>query len=303
MTKNGKPFGDLCGRVFVHSISIIMTLLLLANSFCTIGSWCIGIILAAIAALGAKEFYTMAEIKSGHPKKTLGAVTVFIFLILSFVSIRFFHYFPGELGKNLPWIFLIPITGFLIFSFGSLENSAVMNVGTTLFGILYLGVPLKLFFEILYGFNNLDLPKLGIWLTAYLICVTKGADVFSYFFGKAFGKRKISPVLSPKKTVVGLVCGLIGSGLIGMLFSTVMSTYYKPLSFKSSSIIVLIAIILGFIGFLGDIAESIFKRDASVKDSYAFKAIGGVLDNLDSLLFASPVFYFILRIFDFFGLL
>lgn len=296
MKKIQTSFSDLFRRVIVHAISITMLLLFLRNATYVAGAWFMGFLVAVLGALGANEFYILARLKSAQPKKIWGVVATFGFLIFSFLNLRFPDYFPGDIGKNLPWILLTIWTGCLIFSFKNLTSSPVINTGVTLFGLLYVGFPLKLFLEILYGFSYPNWPSLGLWLTSFLICVTKSTDVFGYFFGKAFGKTKITPLISPKKTVVGLISGLIGSGLVAALFSTALSHYHRPLHARETALIITAGLLLGFVGFLGDLSESLFKRDSSVKDSYSFPSVGGILDNLDSLLFSTPVFYLLLKI-------
>lgn len=123
----------------------------------------------------------------------------------------------------------------------------------------------------------------------YLYAVVWTADSFAYYIGKGFGKRKLYPEVSPKKTQAGAFGSLIGG-----IFASILLGY--SLLNKSLSILFLIGILIGFISILGDLVESMFKRDAGVKDSsFFFPEHGGVLDKIDSLLFGGVLLYFIIK--------
>lgn len=135
------------------------------------------------------------------------------------------------------------------------------------------------------------LPEGNIWLLL-LTGITAGSDSGAYYVGRAFGKRKLSPLISPKKTVEGAVGGifsglLVAAGLAFLLLDTV------PWTFVFCS-----AIVLGIIGICGDLAESVIKRATGTKDSGTILGgHGGILDRADSMLFAAPVLYYLLLIF------
>ncbi|MCX8033860.1 MAG: phosphatidate cytidylyltransferase [Thermodesulfovibrio sp.] len=123
----------------------------------------------------------------------------------------------------------------------------------------------------------------------YLYAVVWTADSFAYYIGKGFGKRKLYPEVSPKKTWAGAYGSLIGgvsaSLLIGHLFLN-----------KSFPTLLLIGLLIGFISIFGDLVESMFKRDAGVKDSsFFFPEHGGVLDKIDALLFGGVLLYFSIK--------
>ncbi len=115
-------------------------------------------------------------------------------------------------------------------------------------------------------------------------------DSFAYLVGKSFGKQKLFPSISPKKTVEGFLGGLFFS----CIASYFISIYVDALSFSSWLIL---AIIISVFGTLGDLIESKFKRQANVKDSGAIMpGHGGLLDRLDSIIFAAPFIYLFLRL-------
>ncbi|MBU6148593.1 MAG: CDP-archaeol synthase, partial [Verrucomicrobia bacterium] len=120
-------------------------------------------------------------------------------------------------------------------------------------------------------------------LVVYLVAVTKMADVGGYFMGRLFGRIKLAPNISPSKTIVGAVFGLISS----MLMSLLLSCYINIQFFEA----MILGLILGVAAELGDLAESVLKRDAQVKDSNQIPGLGGILDLIDSLLFTTPILF------------
>ena len=126
------------------------------------------------------------------------------------------------------------------------------------------------------------------WLVL-LLALTAGSDTGAYYIGKTFGKKKLLPAVSPKKTIAGAIGGLgIGTGV------AVLVTLLLPLPLHLGSLLPAAAVLI-IIGMIGDLAESAIKRSFQVKDSGAILAgHGGLLDRIDSLLFAGPVlFYFV----------
>ena len=116
-------------------------------------------------------------------------------------------------------------------------------------------------------------------------------DVGSYFVGRFFGKHSLIPRISPNKTIEGTIGGLVcsvGSALAGKLY----------LSNFSFAHLLTLGFLLGILAQMGDLAESLLKRDCGVKDAAAyFPGLGGVLDVIDSLLFTAPIFYFYVKMF------
>lgn len=135
-----------------------------------------------------------------------------------------------------------------------------------------------------------QLPE-GFHFVVLVVIATWSTDTFAYFVGMNFGKRKLAPVLSPKKSIEGSIGGLAGS----VLTSILVGVFYPQMSIYHYAII---GILVGTIGQIGDLAESALKRLAGVKDSgKLIPGHGGVLDRVDSLLLTGPVVYYYLRFF------
>ncbi len=128
----------------------------------------------------------------------------------------------------------------------------------------------------------------GLLLIAFLIATVQGSDVLQYIFGKLFGKHRISPNVSPSKTWEGLIGGIGSASLLGA--SLFWLTPFSPLE---AGVLACIACIMGF---LGGLVASAIKRDRGVKDwGHMIEGHGGMLDRTDSLVFAAPIFFHIVR--------
>lgn len=150
----------------------------------------------------------------------------------------------------------------------------------TLFGVLYLGLTL----------GTLSMTRLlpqGEWLIFFLLLVTWASDTGAYYVGTLYGRHRLAPTISPKKTVEGLVGGLISAVIVAY----VARWWFFP-DFSSLDCLIL-ATLLTLTGLWGDLTESAMKRSVGIKDSGGIlPGHGGMLDRLDSLLFTAPIFYY-----------
>ncbi|MDD5166072.1 MAG: phosphatidate cytidylyltransferase [Candidatus Omnitrophica bacterium] len=235
-----------------------------------------GLIITVFIILGLYEFFTMLENKGINSYKYFGTAVGTI-IPLSIV-------FRFELTKGWELFFIVLMLLFLIvMQFRRRNNSGVtVDISTTLFGILYVAWFFSFLIKIIY------LPSGLAFLIAVLL-MTKLGDVGAYLVGSRIGKTPLLPHISPKKTVEGSFGGLI--------FSVVGALICKPLINFSYVHLVFLGIGLNIIGQLGDLSESLIKRDCGVKDSgKVLPGMGGILDEIDSLLFTAPVFYFYMTI-------
>ncbi|MFO7638646.1 MAG: phosphatidate cytidylyltransferase [bacterium] len=194
------------------------------------------------------------------------------------------------------WLGWLP--GYILFPIGVVFVTAVLS-RTVLpripvygsFTVLYLGLlPAHL---VLLGRAS-DATGLSRWLVFFPLVLTWTNDTAAYAIGKLFGRWKLMPTVSPKKTWEGFVAGLIASAALCALWLGRL----EPFVGRNWSWLALIGIGLGTIAQLGDLFESVFKRAVEVKDSStALAGHGGFLDRVDSLLFTIPAFYWLLRLY------
>ncbi|WP_075182130.1 phosphatidate cytidylyltransferase [Pantoea sp. 1.19] len=153
-----------------------------------------------------------------------------------------------------------------------------------LFGLLTI-VPFFWGMLALRQYHYQDDHTLGAWWLLYVMILVWGADSGAYLFGKLFGKHKLAPRVSPGKTWEGFFGGLLTSALIAWLFGT-----WAPLNVAPATLL-LCSVAAALASVLGDLTESMFKREAGIKDSgHLIPGHGGILDRIDSLTAAVPVF-------------
>ena len=146
----------------------------------------------------------------------------------------------------------------------------------------------------LISFENLS-NTTGLHLTLTSCFLIVASDIGSYFFGKSFGKRSLSPI-SPSKTLEGLIGGIISSILLAIFFAFLLN-WENPILVG-----ILYGILISLMALVGDLIESMMKRDAKIKDSGTFlPGHGGILDRIDSYIFTPSVLYYIFVILKYFN--
>jgi len=233
-------------------------------------------VVIALIAVGLYEFFTLVEKKSIPMYKYFG-ITLGIIIPLSIFS-RF------ELTKGWEFLFISFALGVLfVLQFSRRESTnAVLAISATMFGLFYIAW----FFSFMI---KLKILPYGTALVGFLLLVTKGADIGAFFVGRRFGRHALIPHISPKKTVEGALGGL-AAAVAGALASRL---FLPDLTAFSWCNLVLLGVVLGGLGLLGDLSESLIKRDCDTKDSgTVLPGVGGVMDVIDSLLFTAPAFYF-----------
>jgi phosphatidate cytidylyltransferase len=174
------------------------------------------------------------------------------------------------------------------------KGSAIFNLGATYLGIFYIGLFSTTLIALREFYPNVDglYVRGGLLIIALLASIWLG-DSAAYYGGTAFGKHKLFPRVSPNKSWEGAVFGFIFS------VGSMVLAKFIILDFLTWNNVIIIGIIIGTIGQIGDLVESLFKRDATVKDSSAIiPGHGGVFDRFDSLLFVAPAVWIYLRYFN-----
>jgi phosphatidate cytidylyltransferase len=253
-----------------------------------LGGWALGGLVAACAGIAAAEFYRLAEARGTRPFTGLGVTAAGALVLLATALPAPPGFGPVFLGVLLV-VTLLSLGGAVWLRWPGGEPLAAVSI--TVAGVTYTGGTLA-FIPLLRALGDVPgetagplaamsfvfLPLLTTWM----------GDTAAYFAGRAWGRAKLAPSVSPGKTVVGAVAGLIGSTLIAVALSLVVLdglavARVAPLSAAW------IGLLLGVAGQLGDLAESMLKRDAGVKDSGTLlPGHGGMLDRVDSLLFSVP---------------
>jgi phosphatidate cytidylyltransferase len=225
-----------------------------------------------LASLGVSELATLARAGGLEVALIPSAFATAIFVAAAAVA--------GALEISL-------ITGFIAVSAVSLGSwrggpGALANVAASLFPVIYLGVPLAA----MIGIRALAGPR-GLFLLMLTVIVS---DSMQYYTGRLFGRTPLAPRVSPKKTVEGAAGGFVfGTAMFAGLGGWWLPAMSVPLR-------LMVGVTLVALGIAGDLFESMLKRSANVKDSSTLiPGHGGILDRIDALLFAAPVYYIVLR--------
>ena len=280
--------GELASRLMVAVVGIPLAIFIIYR-----GAWPLGILMAVVGALGAREFYTL------KPEETVAFVWLGVALAGALPLIAVIHSdyhafaqvaFALVLGTAL---LALALSLWLRWPGGRPLDAAAR----TIMGALYTGGALS-FWVLLRA-----LPEQvssgatafhGAALLIFPIWVTWFGDTFAYGFGSRWGRAKLIEAVSPNKTVVGAIGGLLGSVLAGGVFARLWLSGVPEFAL-SWPVGVALSLPIAIVGQIGDLAESVIKRDAGVKDSsHLLPGHGGVLDRLDALFFTVPLTYVLL---------
>ncbi|MBM7623487.1 phosphatidate cytidylyltransferase [Sporohalobacter salinus] len=264
--------------------------ILLLYFILNVGGWLFLTAVLLLTALGLNEFYELVAAKGITPNKVLGIFSGMFLLLMVYLSLK------GIIVEFNLYLGIIAILYILLLSNlikGDFKkSSSILDTAVTLLGIIYVG-GLFLYLILIYNFNfaGVNIGKKLIWLP---ILVTWITDTLAYFTGLNFGRHKLAPNISPKKTIEGALGGLGGSILLVSLVGL-----WLPLDFLDLKDRIILGALLGIASQLGDLVESAFKRDAQIKDSGdLIPGHGGVLDRFDSLLFVLPITYYYFQFFS-----
>lgn len=242
-------------------------------------NWAFTLLAAAMIGCSLWEFFGLAEKKGIFVYKYFGMLIGMLVPVVLYFQSGMEGYFTLE-----PFFIVIACLFTFVLLFIRRENSqALSSVAVTMFGLLYIAWFFSFFVKIKF------LPQ-GALLVAFLILVTKMGDVGAYFVGRSIGRHSLIPRISPNKTVEGTIGGLMFSVLTALIGKS-----YLP-NFSINHLLTL-GFLLGILAQVGDLAESLIKRDCHVKDaSNNISGFGGMLDIIDSLLFTTPIFYFYIKV-------
>jgi phosphatidate cytidylyltransferase len=243
------------------------------------------------------EFYGIVEKRNLVCFKVLGILggvflltSTFAYLSGNFVTVAS----PGKANDFESSILIIFVLGLCIRQLVSRHNTAgILAIATTLFGLMYVAWLLNFIQKINFFPGKGDEHVYGNYYVLYFILVTKCSDIGAYCVGSLIGRHKMIPRISPGKTWEGFGGAIVVSTAASLIFSHAVGTKLAGMTTLHAGII---GVLLSSSAVVGDLIESLFKREAGLKDSGRFfPGIGGILDLLDSLLFNAPLMYLYLR--------
>lgn len=220
-----------------------------------------------LSVIGLNEFYNAISNKGIKPIKIVGFISCIGFLLNSL----------GVEWATLLLIFIFGIIGLLL-SWILRKETHLIDIIVTFFSIFYIPFLIQ---HIIY----LD-DTIFIWL---IFIFAWGTDTFAYLSGSLFGKHKLCPKLSPKKTIEGSIGGILGAGIITFL-------YARYFNLSPVVTFILISVFGSIISQIGDLVASKIKRITGIKDfGFIMPGHGGILDRFDSILFTAPYVYYVVK--------
>ena len=282
-------FKTLTTRTLTAAVFVAVLLTCINFSFITFTG-----LFLIVSIWGLYEFYQLSEKLGAKPYKPLGylaGICIFSYSIVANSNLALF--FPTE--KILAYILVFVFFVFIIALFDDRKNT-ILNITHTLAGLVYTVLPFMVLVNIscidkAYTFNNYsqhwynNVAPYNAHYVLGIILLIWASDVCAYLVGSLIGKTKLYERISPGKTWEGS----IGASILTIGCSLVIANWYPEIALKHW---IVISIIVSIFGTIGDLVESMFKRQAGVKDSgKIMPGHGGILDRFDSLLFVSPFVY------------
>ena len=259
-----------------------------------LGGWVFTFATAFLTYLALLEFFRMAESKGIKPATKTTLFSCFVIIISTYLET--IGLLEGEISNAI-----LPISSVVICTWLLLQpkSGTISDIAASIFGLIYLGflpsywIKLRGLESVVLSTNKdfLSFESLsnttGLHLTLTSCFLIVASDIGSYFIGKSFGKRSLSPI-SPSKTVEGLIGGVSCSTLLAIIFAFLLN-WENPLFVG-----IIYGISISLMALVGDLIESMMKRDAKIKDSGTFlPGHGGILDRIDSYIFTPSVLYYI----------
>ena len=235
-------------------------------------------VMVLVISIGAQEYARMA-----FPEESI-SFRVFLAVLALLPSLCAGLVPSLGLTGGLLFSFLL-LTGYIFYRYSQLQDP-LLFFGRAFFGVNYVGF-LGAHLILLH-----HLPEGSSWILV-LTAITAGSDSGAYYCGRALGKHKLCPRISPNKTIEGAIGGLVAAVVVAVLMAMLLKLQVSWLFLVPATIL------LTGVGIVGDLTESIIKRATDTKDSGTLLGgHGGVLDRVDSLLFAAPVLYYLLLVYN-----
>ncbi|MSR19497.1 MAG: hypothetical protein EXR91_00755 [Gemmatimonadetes bacterium] len=282
--------------VAVVGVPVVFALLYL-------GGWPIAILFAAAAGLGAWECYRLADRGEVAALDGLGVASAAALVLFGAWRPTFAGFAPPALALLGALTIVALVVAMRV---RGPSRKPLEVVAITVFGALYAGlslafVPLLHALPTVSGWGGADTGSWGgLLVVALPLAATWIGDALALYAGRAWGHGGLAPTISPKKSWVGVWAGLAGAAAAGALWWAVARPFLPGMPIESPFLAAVVGVFLGVGAILGDLAESLLKREAGVKDSGAvIPGHGGVLDRLDALTFTVPGAFAALALLEF----
>jgi phosphatidate cytidylyltransferase len=288
-----KPHSDLPGRLLTASVFIPLVVYVIIQGGLVYLATVVVIIL-----LGQREFYRLIEDKGARPLHSFGLAAGAALPVVAYLGTEY----------HMTVLMTATLLAVMVAQLGKAEiTEALASISGTFFGVFYVGwlmsytVVLRNFYDAIvshYGDGPVQamgfVPDSGIFLMVFALFCVIWCDAGAYFGGRFWGRRKLARKISPGKSVEGAVAGVVAGVAGGAVCKSGFDIFWPDLSQAFSMETALIfAVVVSIAGIVGDLIESLLKRDAKVKDTGSLlPGTGGMLDRIDSPLLGIPVMYY-----------
>ena len=237
------------------------------------------LLLLGLALLSVRGSYELNRVLGIHkePVSVIGYVSILVY----YTNLRF------EYLSDVMVIFMVMMVALLFVFVLKYPNLNFAQLGGVVFGVFYVGIMLS------YIYQLRMIEPIGAYMVWLIIISTWGCDTCAYCIGMLFGKHKMSPVLSPKKSIEGAFGGVIGSGLIALVYCLI---FRNKMSINNTGVLIIVVIVMiaALISMIGDLSASAIKRFYDIKDyGRLIPGHGGVLDRFDSVIICAPIIYYL----------
>jgi phosphatidate cytidylyltransferase len=262
---------------------------------CYTGGWPYVAVVIAFSLLALNEFYGLISAKGAAPHRLLGNIAAASLPVIAYVGDASLA--TSALTATLLILMILQATKQEI-------HEAIASVSETFFGVIYVGWLLSYAVSVRCISDELGRrfdahvdPQVGFFYMILCLGAVVWSDAGAYFVGRRYGRRQLAPAISPNKTVEGAIGGVLAGGAFA-LFTKILFTLFVPGELSHDlgwGATFVFGITLAAVGTLGDLVESVLKRDAAIKDAGSLlPGVGGVLDRIDSALLGIPVMYYLL---------
>ncbi len=298
-SRSGWTASNLQLRLLTAAVLIPLVLYVIFQG----GLWVLATVVV-VTVLGLSEFYQLIEAKGAHPLRTFGTVAGASLPVVAFVGSEY----------HTTILMSAVLLGLMVAQLGKARISeSLASISGTFFGIFYVGwllshaIVLRDFYGAVQGqWGDVApvgiLPEVGIYYLIFTLAVVIAGDAGAYFTGRAYGRHKLAPKISPGKTVEGALGAVVAGVGVALackaVFEVLIPGVTAPIGWMLCGVL---GGILAVVGIVGDLVESLLKRDADVKDTgILLPGTGGILDRVDSSLLAIPVMYYLMLAYTFF---
>ncbi len=263
------------------------------------------LVIVGINCVAVNEFYGFISEKGATPHRLLGTVAAAVIPLIVYF---------GDAFLATSFLTMVLLTTMVLQLTKQQIREAIASVSATFFGVFYVGWLMSHAVSVRFIEAHLERrygdvatagmdPDIGFFFMILVLVAAIGCDTGAYFVGRRYGRRRLAPTISPNKSVEGALGGLLVGALLGVATKLFFDEVWPgglshdfPMSAAA-----LFGLAIAAAGTLGDLIESLLKRDAKVKDAgHLLPGVGGVLDRIDSALLAFPVMYYLLLAYYYF---